>query len=159
MWARHPGQQWVHWGNYELTPGTESQSVTGELPPQESLRSGFWKVVRRVLPAVAALLCAGALLGAAPGAQAAGNDAERGAGDVYVSAALADPAVKEALDGVTYQSTVAEWGGTGGSAGRRHSHLHLGRRRGARRRRACGPCWSRAAARRRRTRRPSSASA
>ena len=21
MWARHPGQQWVHWGNYELTPG------------------------------------------------------------------------------------------------------------------------------------------
>ncbi len=116
MWARHPGQQWVHWGTYELTPGTSAETVTGELPPGESLRSGFWKVVHRILPAVAALLCAGAVLAAAPAARAAGPDAERGGGYDYVAAALADPVVKDALGGVTYQTTVAEWGGAGAAA-------------------------------------------
>jgi len=113
MWARHPGQQWVHWGTYELTPGAAAETVSGELPPGESLRSGFWKVVHRILPAVAALLCAGALLAAAPAAPAAGKDAAQGGGEDYVSAALADPAVKDALGGVTYQTAVAEWGGPG----------------------------------------------
>lgn len=111
MWARHPGQQWVHWGNYELTPGTDSESVTGEVPQSESIRSGFWKVVRRVLPAVAALVCAGALLVAAPAVHAAGEDALTG-GEDHVSAALADAAVQEALGGVTYLTSVSEWGGT-----------------------------------------------
>jgi hypothetical protein len=138
MWARHPGQQWVHWGNYELTPGAESRSVSGELPQADSLRAGFWKVVRRVLPAVAALLCAAALAGAAPAAYAAGEsaaqvgsddatqgaagaaqqepDAVRGGGDDFVAAALADPAVSEALGDVSYISLVTEWGGVGGTA-------------------------------------------
>jgi len=116
MWARHPGQQWVHWGNYELTPGTQSESVTGELPQADSLRSGFWKVVRRVLPAVAALVCAGALLTAAPAALAAGEDAVRGGGEDYAAAALTDPAVREALGDVSYITSVTEWGDAGDAA-------------------------------------------
>ena len=113
MWARHPGQQWVHWGNYELTPGTGSETVSGELPAGESVKAGFWKVVRRVLPAVAALLCAGVLLASPPAVHAAGDDAARDGGEAYVSAALADPAVAEALGGVTYQTSVSEWGAAG----------------------------------------------
>ena len=122
LWARHPGQQWVHWGNYELTPGSATESVSGELPPGESLRSGFWKVVHRILPAVAVLLCAGAMLvAAAPAAHAsgkaaAGKDATQTVGQDYVAASLADPAVSDALGGVTYQTTVAEWGGAGDAA-------------------------------------------
>ena len=46
--------------------------------------------MRRVLPAVAALVCAGVLLVTVPAAQAVGEDAFAGGGDDYVSAALAD---------------------------------------------------------------------
>jgi hypothetical protein len=99
VFARHPGGEWVHWGDHELTPAAAAP-VAG--PP------------RGVLSLFAALLCLGALLAAAPAAHAAAQSAPEGGTD-YVAAALADPAVTAALGGVTYESTVATWGGTAGA--------------------------------------------
>jgi hypothetical protein len=117
MFARHPGQLWVHWGNYELRPGEESSTVTGDLPASETLRARLTRMVRRVLPAAAVLLCAGVLVTAAPTTAGAAGQVPAKDGVDYVAAALADPTVAEALVDVSYQTSVTPWGGAQPAAG------------------------------------------
>lgn len=117
MFARHPGGMWVHWGNYELRPGEPTTTESGErLSAAESVRTRLTGLVRRVLPAVAVLLCAGALLSVLPGEARGGSSKTATAEtDALVAIAVADPAVSEALGDVTYQTAVATWGDAGGT--------------------------------------------
>ena len=120
MFARHPGGMWVHWGNYELKPGDAATTVDGESPSAgETVRSRLTGIVRRVLPAVAVLLCAGALLAVIPGTARGGSAktppaTASAASAELVATAVADPAVADALAGVTYQTSVVTWGDAGG---------------------------------------------
>jgi hypothetical protein len=116
LFARHPGQEWVPWGDYELTPADEASAVRASSAAPASLRARLAHVVRRVLPAVGALVCLAAALTLTPAAHASAKVAPKDAGVDYVSAALADPAVTAALGNVTYQTSVTEWGGTGVTA-------------------------------------------
>ena len=111
MFARHPGGMWVHWGNYELLPGEAATTVDGEAPSTAgSVASRLVGIVRRVLPAVAVLLCAGALLSTIPGdARGVPADVATAETDALVAVALADPAVADALGDVTYQTQCTKW--------------------------------------------------
>ena len=114
MFARHPGGPWVHWGNYELVPGRATTAVSGSRPgAARELHARLTSIVRRVLPAVAGLLCAGGLVAALPGAAHGGSARVTAAADAaYVSIAAADARVADVLDDVAYEASVATWGGT-----------------------------------------------
>jgi hypothetical protein len=86
VFARHPGGEWVRWGEYP--------------PPREARRGwrGFTRLVQRglrmrVAPVVLALLC-GVALAAAPGAAVAAGDEASGGDDQ--PAAAEEPAVSAA---------------------------------------------------------------
>jgi hypothetical protein len=112
VFARHQGQEWVRWGEYELRPGLPATTVAGRLPA--ALRT----LVRRILPAATFALCLAALA-AAPGfAVAAAAKAQQKPEAEAVAAAIADPMVAAVLQGTSYQTSVAFWGGDqGASAG------------------------------------------
>jgi hypothetical protein len=105
VFARHPGREWVRWGEYELRPGVPATAVAGRLP------AIFRRLFHRVLPAAAVLLFLAAI--AAPGsALAAGGEAEPTPDAQAIAAAAADPAVAAVLQGTTYKTSVASWGGS-----------------------------------------------
>jgi hypothetical protein len=108
VFARHPGREWVRWGEYELRPGVPATSVAGRLP------AAFRRVFRRALPAVL-LLCLAAFAALPGSAGAAADKAEQAAESVAVAAATADPTVAAVLQGADYQASVASWGGTPGA--------------------------------------------
>jgi hypothetical protein len=101
VFARHPGCEWVRWGEYELRPGVPATPVAGRLP------AAFRRVFRRVLPA-ALLLCLAALV-AVPGSAGAADKAEQAADAEAVAAATADPTVAAALPSTAYQTSVTPW--------------------------------------------------
>jgi hypothetical protein len=112
VFARHPGQEWVRWGEHELRPGVPATSVAGRLPA--ALRT----LVRRLLPVAAIVLCLSALAATPGSAFAAAAKAEQKPDAEIVTAATADPTVAAILQGTTYQTSVAAWGGSpGASAG------------------------------------------
>ena len=107
VFARRPGSEWVRWGEYELRPGVPATSVAGRLP------AAFRRLFRRVLPAAALLLCLAALA-AAPRCAAASKATPKPDAEA-VAAATADPTVAAVLQGTTYQTSVAFWGGAQGA--------------------------------------------
>ena len=104
VFARHPGGEWVRWGEYELRPG--APPVAADSP------SAVRRLVRRVLPAAILLVCLAAV--AAPSALSEGKSAANPDADA-VAAALADPDVAAILQGTTYESSVATWGADAGA--------------------------------------------
>ena len=108
VFARHPGREWVRWGEYELRPGVPATPFAGRLP------AAFRRVFRRVVPAVALLLCLAALV-AAPGSALAADNAAQTLDAEAVAAATADPMVAAVLNGTAYKTSVATWGGTEGA--------------------------------------------
>ena len=109
VFARHPGREWVRWGEYELRPGVPATSVVGRFP------AAFRRVFRRVLPAMALLLCLVSFVALPGSAGAATGKAEPAAEAEAVAAATADPTVAAVLHGADYQTSVASWGGTQGA--------------------------------------------
>ena len=107
VFARRPGSEWVRWGEYALRPGVPATSVAGRLP------AAFRRLFRRVLPAAALLLCLAALA-AAPRCAAASKATPKPDAEA-VAAATADPTVAAVLQGTTYQTSVAFWGGAQGA--------------------------------------------
>jgi hypothetical protein len=104
VFARHPGHEWVRWGEYELRPGVPATSVAGRLP------AGLRRLFRRLLPVAAVVLCLAVLAAAAGVASAAGKTTPN-ADAAAVTAAAADPMVAAVLAGTPYQTKVADWGG------------------------------------------------
>ena len=102
VFARHPGREWVRWGEYELRPGVPATSVAGRLPA----------AFRRRLPPRAA---GGAA--ALPGrprrdprlCRPPPSKAEQAADAEAVAAATADPTVAAALPSTGYQTSVTPW--------------------------------------------------
>ena len=109
VFARHPGREWVRWGEYELRPGEPATFVAGRLP------AAAGRLFRRLLPAAALLLCLAALAAAPGSALAAAGEAEQALDAEAVTAATADPTVAAVLRGTTYQTSVAVWGGAQGA--------------------------------------------
>jgi len=108
VFARHPGREWVRWGEYVLRPGLPATSVAGRLP------SAVRRFFHRALPAVALLLCLAALV-AAPGSAVAADKAQTAADAEAVAAATADPTVAAALPSTDYQTSVTPWNGAQGA--------------------------------------------
>ena len=108
VFARHPGDEWARWGEYELRPGVPATSVAGRLP------AACRRLFRRVLPAAALLLCLAAFA-AAPGSSPAAAAIKATPEAEAVTAATADPAVAAVLQGTAYQTSVAFWGGAQGA--------------------------------------------
>lgn len=104
VFARHPGREWVRWGEYELRPGGPATSVAGRLP------AAVRRLFHRVLPAAVVLLCLAAFA-AAPGSAVESKATPKPDAEA-VAAATADPAVAAVLLGATYQTSVASWGGS-----------------------------------------------
>ncbi len=112
VFARHPRREWVRWGEYALRPGVPATFVAGRLP------AAARRLLRRLLPAAALLLCLAALAAAPGSALAAAGNAEQtpdAEAVTAVTAATADPAVAAVLEGTTYQTNVAFWGGAQGA--------------------------------------------
>jgi hypothetical protein len=111
VFARHPGLEWIRWGEYELRPGAPATPVAGRLP------AAFRRLFRHVLPVAALLFCMAALV-AVPGSALAAGQAARTLEATAVAAAAADPTVAAVLQGTPYESSVAFWGSVqGASAG------------------------------------------
>lgn len=127
VFARHPGDKWVRWGEYELRPGEPAAPGLGDRAgapfradapsrsPRASWRAAVATALRRVLPVALVALCAGALLAAPQGAHAASSAPVSRADESYVAVAVADPVVAAVLDGTTYKASVTTWGGTQGT--------------------------------------------
>ena len=119
VFARHPGREWVRWGEYELRPGGPATVVAGRLP------AAARRLFRRLLPAAAVLLCLTALAATPGSALAAAGAAEQTPEAEAVTAATSDPMVAAVLEGATYQTNVASLGRRSRHAGRRHRDLHV----------------------------------
>lgn len=108
VFARHEGRQWVHWGEHELRPGVPATAVAGRFP------AAFRRLFCRLLPAAALLLCLAAFAPPPDPAAAASKVVQKPDSEA-VTAATADPTVAALLQGTTYQTTVASWGGVEGA--------------------------------------------
>ena len=109
VFARHPGREWVRWGEYELRPGMPALPVPGRFP------AAWRRILRRVLPAAALLLCLAACAVAPGSARATAGTAQQTLDAEAVTAAVADPTVATVLQGTTYETRVASWGGAAGA--------------------------------------------
>ena len=105
VFARHPGREWVRWGEYELRPGVPATSVAGRLPA----------VFRRLLPSAALLLCLAALAAGPGAALAAGTATPEPDAEALTAATAAAPTVAAVLQGTTYKTSVTSWGGSQGA--------------------------------------------
>jgi hypothetical protein len=103
VFARHPGGEWVRWGEYTLRPGVPATSFVGRLP------ATFHRVFRRALPVAVVLVCLAAA--AVPGASSAAGKTTATDSEA-VAAVTADPAAAAVLQGTSYQSKVVYWGGS-----------------------------------------------
>ena len=110
IYARHPGAEWVRWGDHELTPGARRTSAWLALP--KHVKRGL----RRLLPAAALLFCLAAVATVAPGSAAAAEGATQPAGKqsrAAIAIAQADPRVAALLAGADWGGVdVTPWGGT-----------------------------------------------
>jgi hypothetical protein len=84
-------------------------SVAGRLP------AAFRRLLRRMLPAAALLVCLAALAAAPGSALAAAGKAEQTPDAEAVTAATADRVAAAVLEGTAYQTSVAVWGGAQGA--------------------------------------------
>jgi len=109
VFARHPGREWVRWGEYELRPGVPATFVAGRVP------AVIRRLFRRVLPAAALLLGIAAFAAASGSALAAGTATPKPEAEALTAATVAGPTVAAVLQGTTYKTSVTSWGGTQGA--------------------------------------------
>ena len=134
VFARHPGGEWVRWGEYELRPGVPATSVAGRLP------AAFRRLIRGALPAAVVAALSGRPLRGARLRSAAAGEAEQTRDAEAVTAATADPAVPAVLRGHDLPDERRPLGRRSRRAGRRHRDLHVAGRERPAPRTASGRC-------------------
>ena len=109
VFARHPGGEWVHWGEYSLP----CEPTSGWREFGRLVKKG---VGSRIMPSVVILLCLAAVAAAIAGSAAAAASAAQTKGKQSAEAiaiAQADPRLAALLAGADWGSAdVTPWGGT-----------------------------------------------